>query len=660
MTPVPVPDFPRTLTPARGLRAVLLGALLVVALCALTLHSNLRYGRYITAAALPNGATFVFVVVLLVNAPFARRKWRLALTVPELAIVFSMLFVSAGLPQASIAETLVSLCAAPAYFPKGAPHAAEYENKQAPWLLVRNDAAIKRFYEGWGPAGGPVPWGAWLVPLAGWSVFVVLLLAALYCLSRAFTHRWVREERVAFPLMELPLELLGAGAGAHEPNYVPIWRNPLTYVGAAIPAAMIVVGQFHNYYPQLPAWQQIISFKVGEAFQTPPWRALSDFTISIWPIVVGISYLLNAEVAVSIWFFHLLFWTQLVVWSALGYQWQEGANGTNGGFNPLDWIHTTEFGGALVLAASLLLSVRGDVVRAARALLKRAPAAGPLPVPPWAVAGFALANVGMLAWGALAGANVFAVGVFLLFLYAIVIALGRMVAAGGLYLVDNGFTPQPLLYGLAGVGAIDKGSHFVLSGQESLFGRADMSFLYFSTNDSKVAHDTQTENRWHMLGVAVAVLVALASAYFFILLWSYRYGAVTFKAWPFTWLAPQTFDRTKSFMSALNRAPNGWTYGGVGVGMLIALFLLTMNRKFLWWGLSPFGFVMASSWNISNQIWSSVFLGWMIAGLVRRYGGLRVYRSLRPFFLGLILGDACSVCLMALMESLIGVRAGAG
>ena len=655
-----IPDLRTRLTPARGLRAVVLGALLVVGLCALTLHSNLRYGRYITAASLPNGATFVFVVVLLLNAPFARRRARFALSTAELAILFSMLFVSAALPQASVGETLVTLCVAPAYLPKGAPRIAAYEGKTPPWLLVQDNEAIRRFYEGWGPAGGPVPWTAWLVPLAGWSVFVLLLLAALYCLSRAFTHRWVREERVTFPLMELPLELLGAGAGAHEPGYVPIWRNKLTYVGAAIPAVMIIVGQFHNYYPQLPEWHQIVSFKVGQAFQTPPWRALSDFTISIWPLVVGIAYLLNAEVAVSIWFFHLLFWTQLVLWSALGYQWQEGAGGTNNGFNPLDWIHNTEFGGALVLSAGLLLSVRGDVACAARALLRGKRAAEPLPVPPWAVAGFALANAGMLAWGAAVGANVLAVGVFLLFLYAIVIALGRMVAAGGLYLVDNGFTPQPLLYGLSGVGAIDKATHFAVSGQEALFGRADMSFLYFATNDSKLAHDTRTENRWHTLGVALAVTVALASACFFILMWSYRYGAVTFKAWPLTWNVPQTYDRTASFMSALNRAPNPWTYGGIAVGMVIAFFLLTMNRKFLWWGLSPFGFVMASSWNISNQIWSSVFLGWLFASLVRRYGGLRVYRSLRPFFLGLILGDACAVCLMALMESLIGVRAGAG
>lgn len=638
-------------TALRGLRAVSVGALLVLLLTALTLHSNLRYGRYITASSLPIGAVFFFVLALVVNAPLGRIAPRAALSRAELAIIFSMLFISAALPQASVAETLVTLAAAPAYLPVGAPHIGEFGGSVPRWLLVQDPEAIRRFYVGFGPAGGVLPWRVWVTPLVGWSLFVGLLLVALYCLSRAFTHRWIAEERVVFPLMELPLELLNA-----YQNPRPLWRNPIMYLGAALPGVMIVMGQMHTYYPWIPEWSQLTTYKVGAAFLTPPLSALSDFTISIWPMVIGIAYLINGEVAVSIWLFHLLFWAQLVVWSALGYQWQQGAS-SPGTFSPLDWIHNTEFGGALVLATLLLLSVRRDVARAAAALVRRERHRD-LPVPPAAVVGFALANAGMLAWGWAAGASPLLVAVYLLFLYAIVIALGRMVAAGGLYLVDNGYEPQSLLVGLAGAGGVDKASQFVLTGQEALFGRADMSFLYFAINDSKFSHDTGIENRWHLLGIVVAVLVALVSAYALILLWSYRYGASTFRAWPLTWRVPQTFERATGFLNALSRGPNGWTYGGIAVGMAIALFLVYMNRTYLWWRISPFGFVVASSWNIANQIWSSVFLGWFAAALIRRYGGLNIYRTLRPFFLGLMLGDAVTSCAMAVLEIVVGVKGG--
>jgi hypothetical protein len=179
-----------------------------------------------------------------------------------------------------------------------------------------------------------------------------------------------------------------------------------------------------------------------------------------------------------------------------------------------------------------------------------------------------------------------------------------------------------------------------------------MSFLYFAANASKLAHNTQTENRWHGVGVMVAVLVALGSAYPLILPWGYRYGASTFSAWPLTWRVPQVFERTAGFMDALSRGPSDWTWAGMG----IALVLVRLHRTFLWWPLSPSGFVVASSWNIANQIWSSVFLGWFAGALVRRYGGLKVDRNLRPFFLGLILGDAVTFCATAVLETLVGVK----
>ena len=638
---------------------MLLGALLVAAMTALILFSNLRYNRYIAASSLPSAATFFFVLTLLGNAVARRAAPRHALSVPELALIFAMLYVSAALPQASIAETLVTLGAAPAYYPKGSPRVDAFEGEIPSWLIVQDPEAVRRFYEGFGPsfAGvSQVPWGAWAAPIAGWSLFTVCVLAAMYCLSRIFAHRWVREERVSFPLMEMPLELMGATSGSDSP---PVWRTALFWLGAAVPTAMISMGQFHKYYPWLPDWQQIASFPLGKAWvaQGPPLSALSEFTLSVWPLVIGVAYFLNGEVAVSIWGFHLLFWAQMYLYAVLGYAPEQAAIGGSG-FQPLDWIHDMEFGAAVVLAGTLLWPVRREIARAARALVgRRDPGEQrePLTVPPGAVAGFVLANAGALAWAWAAGMSVAAAAAFLLFLYVLVIALGRMVAAGGLYLVDNGAEPQPLLYGLAGPGAFGRGTHYALTGQEALFGRADMSFFYFATNESKVADETGTaRTRWHGVAILVAVGVALAFAYFLILYWSYRYGGVALRSYPYSSKVRGLFDRLDTFLTATRRGPDAWTYGGVAVGGLVAALLAWLNRTYLWWRVAPFGFAMASSWNVNYQIWSSVFIGWATASLVRRYGGLRLYRSLRPVFVGLIVGDAVTVTAMALLEIVVG------
>jgi len=110
---------------------------------------------------------------------------------------------------------------------------------------------------------------------------------------------------------------------------------------------------------------------------------------------------------------------------------------------------------------------------------------------------------------------------------------------------------------------------------------------------------------------------------------------------------------------ASRQPPSAEVWSATIVGAGIGLFLLAMNRRFTWWRISPLGFVIASSENVSGQIWGGAFIGWLISSLVKRYGGMPVYRRLRPFFLGLILGDVVVYCTVVLLESVIGVR-GAG
>jgi hypothetical protein len=55
-----------------------------------------------------------------------------------------------------------------------------------------------------------------------------------------------------------------------------------------------------------------------------------------------------------------------------------------------------------------------------------------------------------------------------------------------------------------------------------------------------------------------------------------------------------------------------------------------------------------------NLVWLPLFIAWMAKLAVLRYGGLRLYREVLPFFLGLILGD----CTMGALWSLIGLAIG--
>lgn len=629
----------------RAVRAIVWGLILVLALCALTIHSNLIYRRYITAASLPSGAVFFFFLTVVLNGIVRRVNARWAMQKWELGIVFSMLFISAALPQASLGETLVTLAVAPQYYPRrgGVPYAERLADAIPPWLMVQDREAVRAFYESL-PPGQAIPWGAWLVPMLGWTLFALALMTALGCLARILSHRWIEEERVTFPLMELPLEMMGAGSEGDR-----FWRNPLLWLGFAIPGTMIGFGQMHAYFPTIPEIGQIITWRIGEGWQTTPLNALRDFVFPVWMLVIGVSYLINGEVSASIWVFHLLFQAQLLVFALMGYN-AAAPSGTVT-FNPIDWVHYTEFGACVVLSVSMLLPVWREVVKAWRgerdAKVSRE-----------AVLGFLAANLAMLVWAIAVGGHVVIMVLFLVVLYAIVLALGRMVASGGVYLVDNGYVPERLIHGLSGSLWPSNGSLWLLNAQNALVGRADMSFLYFALNDEKFRYEARLPQRAHLAGVVLSVVGALLGAYFFILWWSYQYGAVNFAAWPLSWNVPQHLQRLMAGMAS-RQPPSAEVWGATVIGAGIGLFLLNMNRQFTWWRLSPLGFVIASSENVSGQIWGGAFIGWLVSSLVKRYGGMPLYRKQRPFFLGLILGDVVVYCSVVLLESLIGVR-GAG
>src|SRR5207237_93811 len=74
----PTGDRP-ALPPVRPGRTLAVGLLLVALLTCLTLVSNLLYRRYLTAASLPNGAVFMFVLCLAANALLRRPRPRAAL-----------------------------------------------------------------------------------------------------------------------------------------------------------------------------------------------------------------------------------------------------------------------------------------------------------------------------------------------------------------------------------------------------------------------------------------------------------------------------------------------------------------------------------------------------------------------------------------------------
>ena len=82
--------------------------------------------------------------------------------------------------------------------------------------------------------------------------------------------------------------------------------------------------------------------------------------------------------------------------------------------------------------------------------------------------------------------------------------------------------------------------------------------------------------------------------------------------------------------------------------------LTWLKGHFVGFPIHPIGLALGLTWPIS-QIWFSVFIAWVCKALVLKYGGARLYRHVRPFFLGMVLGQFSSAGFWILVSSVTGV-----
>ena len=92
---------------------------------------------------------------------------------------------------------------------------------------------------------------------------------------------------------------------------------------------------------------------------------------------------------------------------------------------------------------------------------------------------------------------------------------------------------------------------------------------------------------------------------------------------------------------------------GMATGGAVMLALYWVRAHVLWFPIHPIGWAV-SQMMLTRQIWFSVFLAWLVKSVLMRYGGPRLLRAVRPFFLGLILGQFGAVAFWLMVDWLAG------
>lgn len=176
-------------------------------------------------------------------------------------------------------------------------------------------------------------------------------------------------------------------------------------------------------------------------------------------------------------------------------------------------------------------------------------------------------------------------------------------------------------------------------------------------NSFKLVDRAQVRGGHFTLAAGLAVATMLAVGLPALLAIIYRHGATAIgyaSGWPFhsfpNWALGDLDSALRNPMPADN-----WLRFAMVLGAAMAAALVWLNTRFVWWSLSPIGFLIASSYETNRSLWLNALIAWVLITLVRRYGGLRLERTLRPAFLGLVLGSYLPSGLLAIVSAIFGL-----
>ena len=170
-------------------RAVLLGALLALCIsivfpyALLAMNTAGMSSDYITA-----GAVFLFFLLVgFVNPLIKLRRRSWGFDRAELIVIYIMMIMASAIPTWGLTANLIPMLPSLFYYATPENNWAELLQPYVRgWLVPDDPAAVKFFFEGL-PKGLPIPWAAWVVPLAAWCSFMLaiyLMMIAIMVLVR--------------------------------------------------------------------------------------------------------------------------------------------------------------------------------------------------------------------------------------------------------------------------------------------------------------------------------------------------------------------------------------------------------------------------------------------------------------------------------------------
>jgi hypothetical protein len=256
----------------------------------------------------------------------------------------------------------------------------------------------------------------------------------------------------------------------------------------------------------------------------------------------------------------------------------------------------------------------------------------------------------------------------------IFVAVGRIVAEAGVFIIHPHVFPTVLLWGFFGARVLGPQQMMLLFLLGAIFALGFyMNVLPLFDHGLKLTQDRRRRTAgFGAAGVVLALLVAVPVAIYL----QYDRGFVAgnyaaYRGWlGFAFDPIVAVENRLEAQGVLGEAGNlsglGWLRGislhwpGViafVVGLALVIGAEALRLRTTWWPIHPIMFICAGWWH-SNVLGVSFLIGWFIKKMVTKYGGAGVYSRLRPLMFGVIAGDMLAGCAITVFGALYYIATG--
>lgn len=625
------------------LRSLILGVLLIPITVYWVTIVEVKYYS-LDGSCLPLFTEPVFILFVVTCFNFLL-KWltpRSALNQSELLIIYIMQVVSMTFSGHDTFQNLFGQISHAYWFATPENEWEQLFIRYIPsWLTVGDKTVLDSYYKGESSIYNQHNFLPWVKPLLLWGVFFIALVMMMLCLNAIIRRRWTEHEKLAYPIIQLPLGMTEKGGSA-------LFKNKVMWIGFGIAALIDIINGFNIIYPSIPMIKYIKLTNVGNVFTDRPFDVLSGTNISMYPFAIGLAFFLPLDLSFSCWFFFVFRMMEQVFGRALGLR----------GF---PYFSEQASGAWFALAFVAIFAMRKYLMQIFRKIIglptEIDDSREPLP--------YRGAFLGVLFFGGVvffflyfAGIDAWVVAIFMLMFILLAVAITRVRAELG--------TPHE----------ISAGDHYAnpLYIMSYLVGTANMSTPSLTTLSTlhwvnrgfrnhpmpnqleafKMAENARINNKSLIIALMVAIFASLFSVYWANLDITYRNGAAAgaggFKSWV-GWEAFNRLQRWLQFPSDPDTIPISYMSGG----FVLVIILSILRMRFVWWPFHPAGYALAISYAM-DYFWFAFFVSWLIKFILLKQGGLKTHRKAAPLFLGLILGDYVLGSIWAIMGPVFGFR----